>query len=99
MPCHRPIGLWLFTASRVHLRLRVAPCFPGTRLGGLHLAAGALIVWAVFQSIRRFDLRSRFFVAERLARSLSRRNLLFSAVAERDLFPRHKKHLADRHAV
>src|SRR5579871_1910429 len=61
--------------------------------------ARPLIEWAILQPIRRLHLRPRLFVVELLTSLVARRDLLFRAVAERDLFSRHEHHLPNRHAM
>src|SRR5579863_3506514 len=78
----------------------LARCIPAARFGRqLLLAARALVVRAVFQSVWCHDLQPGLLVVERLTGLVSRRDLLFRAVAEGDLFSWHKDHLPDRHAV
>ena len=86
--------------SEVSLRDRIVRCVLAARFGRyLLLAARALIVRAVFQSVWRLDLRPRLFGVERLNGLVSRRDLLFRAIVEDDLLPWHKDDLPDRHAV
>src|SRR5579863_1357184 len=72
----------------------------GARFGRYILPpAAALIMRAIFHSIGRLDLHVPLFGVERQAGLVSRRNLFVGAVAEGDLFSRHKHHLPDRHVV
>src|SRR5262249_59172163 len=72
---------------------------PATWFSHLHLAAGAQIVRAVFQSIRRLESCPHLSLAERLTGLMSCRDLLLHAVAKGDLFSWYEDHLPDRHAV
>src|SRR6185312_1111933 len=60
------------------------------------LPAAPLIVRTVLHPVWRLHLRPRLFLIERLTGLVPRRDLLFRAIAKRDLFPRDKHHLPHR---